>query len=101
MGDYDRLRDVLNDALAQASEGKGKERHATDNKFEDQLIVTIQKMLMEHPLGGQAFQVIKKTIEAGRLFNMKGPVSAQAELLGAINYLAAMYITIEEVMPSE
>jgi hypothetical protein len=40
--------------------------------------------------------VIKKTVEAGRLAHIKGPDAAEAELLGAINYLSAMVILIRE-----
>jgi len=95
-GPYTSLGNVLNDAFTQAAEGKGKERHACDNKFEDQLICQIQRMLKDHPFGGQAFQAIKKTIEAGRLYKISGSESAKAEILGAMNYLAAMVILIEE-----
>ena len=87
---YRSLKQVLVDAEHQASQGKGKERHATDNNFEDQLICTIQKMLRDHPFGGQAFQVIKKTVEAGRLYQQGETVMAYNEILGAINYLGAM-----------
>ena len=93
---YTSLRYVLDAAYDQASRGKGNERHATDNAFEDQLICQIQRILKGHPLAGQAFQVIKKTVEAGRLAHIKGPDAAESELLGAINYLSAMVILIRE-----
>ena len=98
---YGGLRGVLESAFIQASQGKGNERHATDNAFEDQLICQIQRMLKGHPLAGQAFQVIKKTVEAGRLAHIKGPDAAEAELLGAINYLSAMVILIREGFTEE
>lgn len=92
---YGRLSSVLLQALAQASEGKGKERHAAGNAFEDQPICAIQHMLVDHPFGFQAGQVIKKVVEAGRLFRDKGSEAAKAEILGAINYAAAMVVLIE------
>ena len=98
---YTSLRHVLDAAYDQASQGKGNERHATDNAFEDQLICQIQRILKGHPLAGQAFQVIKKTVEAGRLAHIKGPDAAESELLGAINYLSAMVILIREGFTEE
>ena len=93
---YKSLEDTLQAAIDQASTGKGKERHAVDNAFEEQVICAVQRLLTNHPFGGQAFQVIKKTIEAGRLYQNNGPDAAYAEVLGAINYLAAMGILIQE-----
>lgn len=81
---YKVLKDVLDKALKQASEGKGKERHATDNPFQDQPICVItQQVGQGYPLG----QAIKKLIESQRL----PQDMARAEMLGAINYIAAAY----------
>jgi hypothetical protein len=94
--DYEALDNVLMDAYEAASSGKGKERHATDNAFEDQIICTVPRMLKNHPFAAQAYQIIKKTIEAGRLYNIKGSEAAYHEMLGAVNYCAAMCILIKE-----
>jgi hypothetical protein len=94
--DYDSLKSVLKDAEEQASKGKGVERHATNNKYEDQVICVVGRLLKDHPFGAHAYQVIKKTIEAGRLYKIKGPEAAYQEILGAINYCAAMNILIKE-----
>ncbi len=95
-GPYDSLNDVLNDAYTQAAEGKGKARHATDNNYEDQVICVVGRLLKDHPFGAHAYQVIKKTIEAGRLYKINGPEAAYQEVLGAINYSSAMGILIKE-----
>lgn len=87
---YATLTIVLEDAYDQARLGKGKERHAADNNFEDQVMCQVQRLLKDHPFGGLAYQVIKKTIEAGRLYQIKGPEEAYREILGAINYLGGM-----------
>jgi len=94
---YASLDRILTEAQEQAANGKGKERHAADNAFEDQVICEVQRLLIGHPLAYQAGQAMKKTIEAGRLFNMGKPEAAKAESLGAINYLAAMCIMVDEL----
>lgn len=94
--EYDSLEMMLDRAYDQASAGKGKERHAVDNAFEDQIICEIQRMLKDHPCGYQAGQAIKKVVESGRLYRTTGAGAAVAEVLGAINYLAAMCIVMEE-----
>lgn len=93
---YNSLGNVLDDAYEQSSRGKGKIRHANDNKFEDQVICVVGRLLKDHPFGAHAYQVIKKTIEAGRLYKIKGPEAAYQEVLGAINYASAMGILIKE-----
>lgn len=93
---YFELNLVLQDAQAQASQGKGKERHADNNAYEDQVICVVGRLLKDHPFGAHAYQIIKKTIEAGRLYKIKGADAAYNEMLGAINYAAAMNILIKE-----
>jgi hypothetical protein len=83
---YKELKKVLDMALSQASEGKGKERHANNEPFEDQLIFTIEKLVKSFQLG----QAIKKIVESQRLPKER----AQAELLGAINYICAHFIQL-------
>lgn len=86
---YEELRRVLELAVKQASEGKGRERHATTGDFTRQPLLEIARMVgLGYPLG----QVMKKAQEASRLPNDR----ARAELLGAINYAAAAYLLLEE-----
>ena len=93
---YNVLRDVFASAVEQASGGKGKERHANGSPFVDQPILAITRLLTGHPCGALAYQAIKKIIEAGRLVELKGTDAAVAELRGAMNYIAAMVIYLEE-----
>lgn len=87
---YEPLQKVLDSALEQAQSGKGKERHQQGSTpFVYQPICEIGRMV---GASGPAFQAIKKTQEAMRL----PPDRAIRELLGAINYLAATVILIEE-----
>ena len=85
---YEALGLALGEAVAQASRGKGSERHAEKGEaFSDQLIMSIPKRLGP---GGECFclgQALKKICESRRL----PPDRARAEILGAINYLAAAW----------
>jgi hypothetical protein len=74
---YERLAEVLDAALHQASGGKGKERHANDEPFHEQQIVTYGKWL--HSTDFQVGQACKKAIESKRLPRER----AINELLGA------------------
>lgn len=86
---YSKLQFILSDALEQASSGKGNERHADGQPFEEQPIVWIERYFKSYQLG----QAVKKIHESQRL----EPDRAVAELLGAINYLAAkIYLLREE-----
>lgn len=87
---YALLAAVLDEALAQAQSGKGKERHATGgDAFEEQQIVQLGEWMNSTAFAiGQA---CKKSIESSRL----PPDRARLELLGAINYLAAAVIVID------
>jgi hypothetical protein len=85
---YKELKKVLDMALSQASEGKGKERHANNEPFEDQLIFIIEKLVKSFQLG----QAIKKIVESKRLPDER----ATAELLGAINYISAHIIELRK-----
>jgi hypothetical protein len=87
---YNKLERVLTRAKGQASEGKGKQRHAKEGEpFEKQKICEITRRVgIGYPLG----QAIKKVIESDRLSTEAGV----AELLGAINYIAAAVIVMEE-----
>lgn len=88
---YEVLDDVLRQAMDQAAIGKGRERHADAGvNFEDQAICAIARDVgCGFPMG----QAIKKIRESTRLPSWP---RARAELLGAINYLAAAVIVGDE-----
>ena len=90
---YAPLRRVLDAAYDQAANGKGKERHANNKPFTDQPIMEIARMVGP---GYQLGQAMKKAQEAGGMIQRGQPDRARAELLGAINYLAACVLLIEE-----
>ena len=96
--DYRLLASVLIDALNQAQNGKGKERHACGEPFEQQEICQNTRAVgFGYPLG----QARKKAREAKRLLETIGKDAAIAECLGAINYLAAAVIVMEEQSVNE
>lgn len=84
---YQSLRAVLDAAYTQAAHGKGAERHARGNHFEDQHMQTISKLLDTDR--GMAFQAIKKLTEG---MDMADPGARERELLGAINYIAGIVV---------
>jgi hypothetical protein len=94
---YESLLRVLRGASDQASIGKGKERHADDEPFENQKICVINRWIADSPVAGALFQAIKKSVESSRLSGER----AINELRGAINYLAAAIILLEEITPPE
>lgn len=90
---YDSLSNVYSMAFEQASAGKGKERHAdADNEpFERQVICE-----MARRLGSPfcpSYQAVKKIYEASK---MEDPDRAIHELIGALNYVAATVILLQE-----
>jgi hypothetical protein len=89
---YAKLAEALRGAYNQASEGKGRERHATDEPFEEQKICVISRWIADSPIAGVLFQAVKKAVESARLPSER----AIRELQGAINYLAAGIILLEE-----
>lgn len=94
---YDSLRRVFDAAVDQAAIGKGNERHANGKDFDRQPIMEIGRMVGS---GYHLGQAMKKTQESTRLPTER----AKAELLGAINYLAAAYMMLDEatvVPPTE
>lgn len=90
---YEPLAAVLQQALDQAQAGKGRERHANGRPFDRQPIMEIGRMV---GIGYPAGQAKKKTQEAVGMLNRDEPDRAVAELLGAINYLAAAIMLIRE-----
>lgn len=95
---YDTLSRVLMDALEQASKGKGKERHATDESFEQQRICVMNRWLKGSPVAGALFQATKKCFETA---GFDDPDRSIHELRGAINYIAAAIILLEEMKQAE
>jgi hypothetical protein len=91
---YTELARILNDAMEQAAGGKGKERHADGENFEDQKICVINRWLRGSPVAGALFQAVKKTVESSRMT----PGPAIRELYGAINYIVAGIRLLEEEM---
>jgi len=90
---YEKLAEVLLAAYQQAGAGKGKERHAYgEDPFHEQDICTEARTL---GLAAPAFQARKKIKEALRLYELYGTDEAKPDLLGAINYIAAMIIAME------
>lgn len=90
MPGYEPLASVLQEAMNQAQHGKGIERHANGEPFDRQKICEITRRVgLGYPLG----QAIKKAEESVVLGGDRG----RAELLGAINYLAAAVICSREI----
>ena len=87
---YEPLAKVLQAALDQSALGKGRDRHATTGKpFTSQPICEIGRMV---GIGYNVGQAMKKGQEAMRLPTER----AQAELLGAIVYMASAYLLLGE-----
>lgn len=92
MTDYSALRRVLDDAFTQASDGKGRDRHADGEAFHDQPWSRITSAVgLGFPLG----QAAKKLEEGKRLADAGEPGRAVAEWLGAIVYLAMAVIHVD------
>lgn len=89
---YQPLFAVLTQALDQAQKGKGQERHANGLPFLNQPIMTETRSV---GLGFAAGQARKKILEAINCCEAH-PERALADLLGAINYTAALVIGIKE-----
>lgn len=85
---YEALADVLTRAYDQAATGKGAERHARGEPFDEQVM---QEGARRFGVGALLFQAFKKMEESQRLPHD----AAVRELLGAINYTAGAVIAIE------
>jgi len=90
---YEPLAEVLSDALAHASKGKGDERHANGKPFLQQPMLEIGRMVGPGFCFGQA---MKKIQEAGGMLARGERDRAIAELWGAINYTAGSVLLIRE-----
>jgi hypothetical protein len=89
---YAELWRVYGLATRQAESGKGRERHAgKGEKFEDQQIVQLGVWM--ESAGFEVGQAVKKALESFRL-PREGAI---AELLGALNYLAAAVLVRERL----
>lgn len=91
---YDSLFVILCKALHQAQDGKGQERHANGKPFDKQPIMTITDLV---GMGFQTGQAVKKTVEAHDMVNRKQYAEAERELLGAINFLAAAVLQVNQL----
>jgi hypothetical protein len=87
---YTSLANILDQAMNQASSGKGQERHASGEAFTEQPMFWIEREFKSFQLG----QAVKKIHEAQRL----EPEAAKREILGAIVYLAAHCIMLDELI---
>jgi len=90
---YETLARVLQLAYDQSARGKGKERHANSEPFDQQPIFNISRMV---GVGGLSYQICKKAQEATGMAARGSTDAAKAEFLGAIVYAAAAYLLIEE-----
>jgi hypothetical protein len=90
---YAPLKRVLMIAYNHAAVGKGRERHDNGGDFTTQDIMAIARV---HGIGFQTGQAEKKVRESHGMMDRGEYRSARAELLGAINYLAAAYLLMEE-----
>lgn len=88
---YTELAKVLEEALEQAQNGKGNQRHQVNNaSFTQQPICELTRLYgLAYPFG----QAAKKAHEVNQLQTTEAKI---AELLGAINYLAAAVIVLKE-----
>lgn len=90
---YDVLASILVEALNQAQQGKGHERHNMGSAipFERQRMQTVSELIGS--VHGMTYQVCKKVTEGVNLPTLDRQV---AEMLGAINYLAGMIIFLRK-----
>lgn len=91
---YESVAEVLQKALNQTQSGKGKDRHANDEAFENQKIMQGARTC---GLGGPSFQVSKKITEAQRQAEEGDYQGAYANIEGAIIYAVAQYLRTEEL----
>lgn len=90
---YESLRKALYAAGDQAEKGKGLERHADGESFENQKICVIGRWLRKSPVAGPLQQAVKKIVESAGFT----PERAIHELYGAINYAAAAIVLLQEL----
>lgn len=88
--EYERLFQVYIDALQQAQDGKGKERHGEPVAFEQQCGC---RNARNFGIGFALGQAVKKAEETMRLPTTERKL---AEIYGAMNYLAMAAIILKE-----
>lgn len=93
---YEKLVAVFQAAHDQAAHGKGKERHANNLPFHKQRMQTISTTIGSEQ--GMVYQVVKKMTEGLQFTDHD---KREAELLGAINYLAGIVIYFREASDSK
>jgi len=91
---YAALEEALCAAYAQASAGKGAQRHSSGEPFEEQPILGIARLLGD--ASGPAFQAIKKLREGLSMAERGQHEAGIREFLGAINYIAAVALLVAE-----
>ena len=79
------LMGVFQAAVAQATSGKGEERHGKGSSFMDQPWVDLAKT---HGIGFLTGQADKKLREASKNFGIGSDEWWEKEMLGALNYIA-------------
>lgn len=89
---YEKLVAVYQSAHDQAAKGKGDERHANGQPFHEQRMQQISGLLRSSD--GMAFQAIKKLTEG---LQFEDHARREAELLGALNYIAGIVIYYREL----
>lgn len=93
-GQYVALGKVFQECFNQAALGKGAERHTDGSEsFTEQFICEGQRLV---GIGFGLGQALKKALEANRFAAGGNRTAAVHELRGAINYLAATIIVLEE-----
>jgi hypothetical protein len=93
---YVTLHAVLMEAFAQASQGKGADRHGSALPYEQQITAAIAR---ESGPAGPWFQSAKKITEAMRMNGRGMRAQARAEALGACVYAALGVIALDETPP--
>lgn len=88
---YERLVNVFFRAVNQTARGKGLQRHGDGNNFEKQQICMIPKI--QGSIDFNTGQAIKKCFEVNKLDGNNEKIE---ELLGALNYIAAAIICLED-----
>lgn len=87
---YESLRQILQDALNQAMNGKGHERHSNGLSFEEQPMQAICDILGSPE--GMVYQVMKKLKEA---LGLPDADHQYHEVLGAVNYAAGVALWMQ------
>lgn len=96
---YSALQKILDEALWQASQGKGL-RHVNSRlePFEKQPIIEIARRLQGNRAAGPLYQAVKKIYESSK---KNSPELAIIELLGAINYVAAAIYLFKDLIEKD